>query len=340
MIKSLKKINMKAAWLFVGPEIGLKKQKIETVKKEIAQKYGELECHRLYAYDSNVYDLVNLLQSISLFSAPIFVEYRNAELIKDKAEIEVLENWIKNAVPDRLSFLILETEEFSVNKKLEACFAADQKQIFWELFENKKQDWIRNFFAANKMSISTDAIEAILNLVENNTDALKNECRHLALFFDPGKHIEEEEITELLSHNKDEDVFSLFDSLTYNDYEKTCNIFNKLVLSKNFSPVPFILGLSYCFRRLADIQHFLQESGEAPSQNKLIRFGVSGKKAYAQTTRALQLWNEQELNDILLLLNNFDLTIRKSGTALQTPLLEVLLLKISKKMLSAVSYTM
>lgn len=322
---------MNVAWLFTGAEIGLKKQKVQDLKKQISQKYGEIESHVFYAYETNCYDVLNLLQSISLFSAPIFIEYRNAELIKDKNEISALQNWIKNASLDNLSFLVLESEEFSINKKLESTFSASQKQIFWEMFENKKHDWIRQFFSSRQMRISEGAIETILDLVENNTEALKNECQHLALFFEKGKLIEDSDIKNLLSHNKDEDVFSLFDALTFSDSEKSFNILNKLILSKNFSSVQLIVGLTYCFRRLLQIQNYLNSTGELPNQNNLRRFGVTSKKAISQNSRALRLWNVEELNQIILLLNNCDLQIRKMGNSLQNTLLEILLLKIVKK---------
>lgn len=328
---------MDAAWLFTGPEIGLKKQKVEDLKKEIAKTYGEIESYVFYAYETNSFDVLNLLQSISLFSSPIFVEFRNAELIKSKEEINSLSNWIKTASPDNVSFLVLESAEFSIDKKLEAAFSSRQKQIFWELFENKKQDWIRRFFANHSMNISNPAIEAILSLLENNTEALKNECKLLALYFEPGTNIEERDIEKLLSHNKDEDVFSLFNVLSSDNVEKTFDILNKLLLSKNFSAVQFIIGLTYCFRRLYDIQSSLRASGESVNETILRRFGITSKKAISQNIRALNLWSEDDLKEIILLLNNADLRIRKTSSALQNTILEVTILKILKKELYTVS---
>lgn len=46
----------------------------------------------------SVFQVLNLLQSISLFATPTFIELRNAELIKDKKEIEELVAWIKKQV--------------------------------------------------------------------------------------------------------------------------------------------------------------------------------------------------------------------------------------------------
>lgn len=44
--------------------------------------------------------------------------------------------------------------------------------------------------------------------MENNTEALKNTCQHLVLFLKQGK-IEANDLESLLSHNKEETVFTL-----------------------------------------------------------------------------------------------------------------------------------
>lgn len=328
---------MNAAWLFTGPEIGQKKQRIETIKQEIKKQYGEAETHTFYAYETSAFEVLNLLNSISLFAAPTFIEFRNAELIKDKTEIAELQNWVKNADADNLSFLVLESDEIAVDKKLEAVFSANQKQIFWEMFENKKQEWIRSFFNNHKMSITDEAIDTILELVENNTEALKNECRNVALFFEPGKRLEAADVENLLSHSKEETVFSLFDAMTFGNAEKTFDILNKLLLVKNFSAAQFIIGLTYCFRKVNDVQNYLKTSGEYLNDAVLRKFGITSKKAAAQYQRALKLWTEHDVQQVVLLLTECDFSIRKSGQALQSSLIEITLLKIIKKQLSIVS---
>ena len=329
-IPSLKKTDMNAAWLFTGPEIGQKKQKIETIKQEIKKNYGEAETHTFYAYETSAFEVLNILNSISLFAAPTFIEFRNAELIKDKAEIAELQNWIKKATPDNTSFLVLESDEIGIDKKLESVFSAHQKQIFWEMFENKKQDWIRSFFRTNNMDITDDAIETILEMVENNTEALKNECQHIALFFESGKRLEAADMEKLLSHNKEETVFSLFDAMTFGNAEKTFDILNKLFFTKNFSTVQFVIGLTYCFRKLNDVQHYLNTSGELPNDTSLRKFGIVSKKAVAQYQRALKRWTETDVQKIILILTACDFEIRKSGQALQNTLIETAILKIVK----------
>lgn len=320
---------MSHAWLFTGPEIGQKKQKIEILKQQVKNaNNGEIETHTFYAYETDLFEVLQLLQSISLFSAPTFVEFRNAECLKDKVAIDALQKWVKSE--NQSSYLVLTTDEISVDKKLDGIFPAADKQIFWEMFENKKQEWIRNFFRNNNLSITDDAVDSILDLIENNTDALKNACKNLVLFFEAGTVIQQADIEKLLSHNKDEDVFSLFDALTQANSEKVFEILNKLILVKGFSAVQFLAGLIFCFRRVADIRQAAQVSGQPVNDALLRSFGITGKKAIAQYTRALKLWDYERVLEIIASLNQCDFNVRSFAQPMHSVLIETTLLKIGE----------
>ncbi|MBQ7612199.1 MAG: DNA polymerase III subunit delta [Spirochaetaceae bacterium] len=317
-------------WLFTGPELGQKKQKIESIKSQIKKDFGEPETRIAYAYETTCFEILNILQSISLFSLPTFIEYRNAELIKDKTEITLLHEWLGSAA-EGINFLVLTSDEISVDKKLDSLFSSGQKQIFWELFENKKQDWIRSFFSQHGISITNDAIETILDQVENNTDALKAQCQHFALFFEDTKKIEQKDIENLLSHNKAEDVFTLFDSLTRGETEKSFDILSTLLLTKNISAVQLTIGLASCFRRLRDFQQYLIATGEKPTEPTMRRFGITSKKAISQYERSLKRWPAPVVQDILYKINTCDFDVRKQAQPLHSMLLEMLLLYIAER---------
>ena len=71
---------------------------------------------------------------------------RNAELIKKKEEIELIASWAGAADQDGGSYLVLVSEEIGVDKKIEALVPKQNKKIFWEMFENRKEQWIVDFF--------------------------------------------------------------------------------------------------------------------------------------------------------------------------------------------------
>lgn len=315
-------------WLFTGPEIGERNDAVEAIRS-LAEQQGALDSHSLYASDVTIGSLVSLLQNGSLFADARFVVLKNAEEIKKKEDIELLTQWAQGASHNKDAYLILVSDEISIDKKVEALVPKQHKKIFWELFENKKEQWIYSFFKREGFSIESEAVSALLDLVENNTDALRTVCSQIILFYPKGTVLSEDDIDSVLSHTKEESPFSLFDTLIKNDFTTALEIYRKMAMSKDSSPVQVIAGLSYCFRRLVD-WHELQEAGTSDDFS-LKRKGFTSKKAIDQYRMASRRWNHAITRRILALLAHTDYEIRSTGTTMHDSLMELCLYSINKK---------
>ena len=119
---------------------------------------------------------------------------------------------------------MLVSDETSVDKKLENCVPKDHKRIFWEMFENRKEEWIVSFFRKEGFSVDQEAVETILELVENNTDALRVACSRFVLLYPPAHRVTAEDVLNILEHTREESAFTLFDSLTEGDLEGAVEI--------------------------------------------------------------------------------------------------------------------
>ncbi len=320
---------MENLFLFTGPEIGGRAEAIAKVKASLQKKYGAVDFHNLYIDSTPVLKLMSLLQTGNLFMSAICVVLNNAEEIKKKEEIEAIVKW-KGESKNYPAFLILVSDEIAINKTLEAAVPKGQKQIFWELFEEKKREWIKAFFAKNKMKIEDEAIDLILELVENNTDALKMTSSQLVLFFDAGAKITEEDVERLISHTKEESAFSLFDAMVGLNLEQSIAIAQKLMQVKNTSPIQIIAGLTFCFRRLLDWHEAIREVGYFDELN-MKKKGFTSKSAISQYKKAQSNFSVLETKRILSAINKCDYEMRVSGTALQNVLLERLVYFIVAK---------
>ena len=316
-------------WLLSGPELGERNAALDSLKKNAEQQYGSLDTHLFYAAETPMAAILDSLQNGSLFAAARFIIVRNAEAIKKKEDINILSQWAEQSSSQSNAVLVLISDEIGIDKKIEALVPKDHKKIFWELFENKKQEWIRRFFAQSQLRIEAEAIDTLLELVDNNTEALKTTCMHIALFFEAGSVLDAEAIEKLLAHNKEETPFSLFDALCKDNFEYALNIRQKLMLSKESSPVQLIAGLTYCFRRLRD-WHVLARNG-APDDFSLKKMGFTSKKAIEQYRRASARWDAQSVSRIISLLNQTDMQIRTAGQELSHVMLDACLYSIARK---------
>lgn len=313
-------------WLFTGPEIGERNEAIEQLKKKLST-HTILDIHSFYASDINLNEVISLLQNGSLFADARFVVLKDAEEIKKKDDIELLSAWVASNSTE--ASLVLVSEEIGIDKKIEALIPKENKRIFWELFENKKEQWVQDFFRKAGLAIDTDAVQLILDLVENNTDALRSACSQFVLFFQKGQRITQEDIDTILAHTKEESPFTLFNALIQDSFDQALEIWKKLSLSKDSSPVQLIAGLTFCFRRLLDWhQNALQGNLDDFSLKKA---GFTSKKAIDQYRAAARRWNQQVTNRILALLAETDYTIRSSASSIQGTLMELCLYSIAKK---------
>lgn len=313
-------MNTVPLWLFTGPEIGERNAALEQVRAEVSKKCPNLDTHNLYASDVSVQDVLGLLQNGSLFADGRFVVLRNAETLKKKEDIEMLVSWAASATEEDGSFLVLISDDIGIDKKIEAVVPKDKKRIFWELFENRKEQWIVAYFRKAGYEIEESAVSSILDLVENNTDALREACSRFVLFYPQGYRITEKDTDDILAHNREESPFTLFEALCDSDLEQALEIAVKLSLSKESSPVQTLAGLSFCFRRLGDWHTLREESGNRGISDEftLKKAGFTSKRAIEQYKKAAAIWNAQDSQRVLALLSDVDLRLRSMGSAVHT----------------------
>ncbi len=313
------------AYLFTGPEFGERNDVIEDLKKKTEKKFGTVDFYSFYLAETKLSEILSVLQNGSLFAAARFAVIKNAEIIKKKDELEMISQWLSIASTDDSTVIVFVSDENAADKKLENLIPKENKRIFWEMFEDRKESWLKTYFQKQNLTIDQDAVEVILDLVENNTEALRTECSRFGLCFEKGHRITQEDVESVLSHNREESAFTLFDALS-NDrqdyqhrFETALSILQKILLSKGASGVQVIAGLTYCFRRLK-VWHEIHDAGR-PSDFDLKIKGFSSKNAQKQYARAQRIWNEKQSTQILSLLSKTDMDIRSTGSALEETLL-------------------
>ncbi len=320
------------AYLFTGPENGDKNEAITNIREAARKKHSDIDEYSYFAADIKISDLVAQLQNESLFSSALFILVRNAEQIKLKADIDLLASWIKSA-GDSANTLILTSDETYVEKKLESLFATDHKKVFWEMFDNRKPQWLKDFFRKNGYSVTDEAVDQILEMIENNTEALKSECSRFFFCFDKGHTISTDDVDKILSHNREENAFTLFEAMAdkarspKQRLETSLEILQKIRLSKDSNPTALISGLSYCFRQLR-FWHTINGKGMKATDAQLKAAGFAGKTNQARYKKAAQVWGSGATASILSLLAGTDLATRESGNALSDSQLTLMIYSI------------
>lgn len=312
----------KPIYLFTGPELGDRNDAVNTVKNAQKKRFGEIDEHSFYLLETPLNQVMTILQSGTLFSDGVCVVCKNAELIKTKDDVQMVADWVENADPS--SVLILISDEVTVDSKLEKLIPPANRKKCWEMFEDKKLPWVTSYFSKNGFIIQTAAAQLILDMVENNTQALKNECSRFFVCFPKDHQITEEDVEKILTHDREENAFTLFNQMSDSTIksevrlEKCLSILQKIRLSKDNSSVMIIAGLSSCFRKLI----LWHKEGES---------AVPGKLMQKQYRSAAKVWTVGQAAAILADLASTDMEIRSGGSLMEDILLQKLLYEIIVK---------
>ncbi|MDR1024351.1 MAG: DNA polymerase III subunit delta [Treponema sp.] len=320
-------------FLFLGPELGEKDEAVQEIRRTLSSgpgSRGGLEETRFYAGESAAGDISAALRNASLFSDRRLFLIKNAELIKDKNDTELLTSYIRS--PQAGTTVIFLSDETKVAKALDDAIAPDSRRIFWELFENRKGPWVRDFFRRAGCRISDGGIAVVLELVENNTEALKRECERLALFYGKDRLIDAGDVEEWLSHTREESSFTLFSRIAAGDLAKCLESLHTLLGARE-SFQTILGGLSWCFRRLRDYQA-LVESGALPPDTdrggdfEFKKIGLGSIKSRGDYIQANRRYGRGAADRFLSLAATYDTALRAGGGPLETLLLEMFIIKL------------
>jgi len=247
-----------ACYILAGPETGRRESFVRDLVSTCRELDGaEPEYHRLYASDTGPEALTGLLMNGSLFSSRKIVEYRGAEAVSGKGTIDTLVRYTGS--PAEQTVLLRVTETYSIAKALETAVGAAGKKMFWELRETEKPAWLRERLGKDDLSAGEAAIDAFLELVENETSAMESACLMLAACFPPGTRLDADQMEAALSRSRREDAFSLFDRMADGDLDSSLCVLDSVLSDRQSDPSQVLAGLIWSFRKLGKLTQIVDE---------------------------------------------------------------------------------
>ena len=309
------------AWLFLGPEIGEKQAAVDEIRKMLSP--GSFEETVYYAGETPVSVMVAEMLNGSLFADKRLFFVKSAEGIKEEKDTALLSSFF--ASPPDGAYLIFISEETGIARGLEKLIPPANKRIFWELLDSRKSGWVEDFFRREGFRISREGVETILELVENNTAALRQECSRLILFLDKSREITGEDAEEWLSHTREESAFTLFTRIAAGDFSRSLESVRMLLAAKE-SPVAIFAVLASCFRKL--IAYLALKEAGVSDDWEYKKIGVSAPGAKRDYAAASGRYNTAGAETCLALTAEYDLLLRSAASFPEQILMDQYLYKI------------
>ncbi|MDR0785380.1 MAG: DNA polymerase III subunit delta [Treponema sp.] len=311
---------MQSCFLFLGPEIGEKQDAAAKIRQTLQGKGAPPEETSFYAGETPVAAMAAIMRNGALFAEKRLFFIKNAENLKKKDEIDALVDYI--VAPREDTVLVILSDETAIAKPLENAVAPNAKRIFWEMFEDRKREWILAFFRREGFSITEDGIDAILEMVENNTEAFRRECSHLCRFLDKSKPVEAEFVEKWLSHARAESAFTLFSRLAAGDLAKSLETMHALLMAKE-SPPAILAGLAWCFQKLRDYLFLMEErKSDGPIDTELKKIGLASPRTRKDYENASRRYNVWQADVCVSLTAEYDMLARSMGVGLENLLMD------------------
>jgi DNA polymerase III subunit delta len=315
------------AYLLVGPEEGEKQEFIKKLQQGFEKSSGEKpETYRFYSGQTDMGEVVSLLQNGSLFSSYKFVTVLQIEELK-KGDLQLLSDYISSTESSSTLFLL--THEYRAPAQLAKVVPKGQQKTFFELFEDKKREWLIRYFRQAELSVDTDAIEMVLELVENNTLEMKNAADKLILYFGKGAALSADDIEEFIYHSKEENVFTLFQKITVKDFPGSLEVLHKIMLSGQNTGVQLLGGLLWQFRRLLKLSRMLDRRFSPDEAFRQIP--LRGKRNQKNYITAHSNFPTENIEKIIALIADFDARVRQQRSEAERVTLELFLVRLFKQ---------
>lgn len=311
-------------YFFPGPEVGKKRDRIAVIKQSLNGLDGEdPELHRFYPYDTEISEIVSLLQNGSLFSSRRLVIVADANALK-AADIKIFKEYIASPSPEAI--LIFTTDEGPGSRdyprSLADALPKNAVEVFWEMFDRDKRGWVMRFLREKGLRADDGAIDLLLDVTEGTTDALREACDLLAFSVKTDQVITEDDIDKVLEHGREETVYSLFDRFCKRDLGGVLEAYRKMIHSDPGAVDRVLSMLADPMVRLKEFTALVSRGLDPDNAARELKLR-GGKRAIRAYSDGARRFNEKELASAVLRLIDLEAWLRTAPRELRVPKVEL-----------------
>ena len=311
IIKSfeLNKIDLKKNnfFLFYGENEGLKKEIIENnFKNNYPKKTFYYDESEVLNNKSNFFE--EILSKSFFENEKLIIISRSTDKITSIIE-EILEKKIDDLV------LILNSGSLEKRSKLRLLFEKNKEIICIAFYEDNNQtlsSMASQFFRNNKIQISQQAINLIINRCRGDRQNLKNELNKIESFIKNKKRIEISEILQLTNLAENYSVTELVDNCLAKNKNKTLNILNE----NNYNLEDCIIVIRTMLAKSKRLLKLFQEikiSNNIDSAISSIKPPIFWKDKQIVKDQ-INKWSHKNIELLIFKINEIELLIKKNSS--------------------------
>jgi len=291
--------------LFYGKNEGLKSQEINNILKKKKSNIFNYEEKDIIDNKENFF---NELLSNSFFEKEKIILINRATDKLTDIVIYVLEKNINDVI------IIINSNSLEKKSKLRTLFEKQDRLLTIPIYPDTNEtlnQLAQSFFRSNKIKISQENINIIINKCEGERLFLINELEKIKLFVETNQgKIDNNDLLKLVNLGQNHDVSELVDNCLIKNSKKTLEILNQ----NKFSTEDCILLIKTFLnkaKRLKQLSNFYQ-------QNKNLELTINNAKPpifwkdKEIVKKQINLWSDQSIPKLIKKLFDIELQIKKN----------------------------
>ena len=301
-----KKIDKENFFLIYGENEGLKKEIIQSLKKNLNGKIDKYEEAQILVDKELFYEKIF---NQSLFDKEkIIIVNRCSEKI-----YEVVEDILGKNISD--TKIILNAGILEKKSKLRNLFEKNKELVVVPTYKDTSQgllDIARKFFYNYKISISQEAINLLVSRCNGDRGHLKSELDKILIFIHDKKNIKLEEIYKLTNMSENFSINELVDTTLSKNLQKTAEIINE----SNYKFEDGILILRTFLQKAKRLLNLYEKQDEDISLDNLIdnyKPQIFWKDKPI-IKKQLENWSKSRIEDLIININKTESFFKKNSS--------------------------
>ncbi|MFH1096553.1 MAG: DNA polymerase III subunit delta [Candidatus Desantisbacteria bacterium] len=322
-LSELKKSELLPVYLLAGPEEYLKEECVKNIKGRLFTPGEEIEFNFqvIYGDNSQAATIINACKAMPFGAKKRLVIVKDFSKLSKEAKAQ-LTPYLKS--PTIHTCLILITEKIEKDVGPGGC----QVVNFYPLYESELNAWIGQQLQKYKKKIHPDASHLLISKAGTGLLELSSEIEKLCLFVGKKECIEAIDVTEVVSNNREANIFELMDTIGQKKSQQAIKVLNDL-LSQKEEPVKILFMITRHLRNIFKLKLLQKQGIPLPQIWKTLK--INWPIQQSSLLKQAEFHQEQDLRNAFNLLLETDISLKSQDPKLYFVVMEVLVFRLCQR---------
>ena len=296
-------------WLF-GEEVFLVEEALKSLEaKALGDGLKDFNLTTFYGGDASPTDIQDAVETLPMMAEKRVVVVKEAQALKEKS-LEALQDLVKEPVDS--TTLIFVSSKVDKRRKFYKDFMKKGRVVeFRKPYENQIPAWVGYIAKKYELQMSESVAQWVHQIVGTNLLTIDNEMRKLSQYLGDRKNVELEDLKEVLSQSRLDNVFDLAEALGLKDRARALECLANL-LDQGQNEVGALAMLTRHFRILSVLSAGQREGLRGTKLSAKAGVPPFFLKKYEEQTRR---WPETKLRETYQAVLETDRALKSSPLA-------------------------